>query len=102
MICVVATITAGEGLRDDLLALFRDLVPKVRAEKGCIEYTPMIDTASGLDAQGALRPNVVVMVEKWESVEALQAHLATPHMAEFGKQGAKLRLGMTLQVLTPA
>jgi quinol monooxygenase YgiN len=42
------------------------------------------------------------MVEKWESVEALQAHLATPHMAEFGKQGAKLRLGMTLQVLTPA
>jgi len=102
MICVLATIEAGEGLRDDLLALFRDLVPKVRAEKGCIEYTPMIDTPSRLDVQGALRPNVVVMVEKWESVEALHAHLATPHMAEFGKQGAKLRLGLTLQVLEPA
>jgi quinol monooxygenase YgiN len=102
MICVLATIEVGEGCRDDLLALFRDLTPKVLAEKGCIEYAPMIDTPSQLDLQGALRPNVVVMVEKWESVAALQSHLATPHMAEFGKQAAKLRVGLTLQVLAPA
>jgi quinol monooxygenase YgiN len=102
MICVLATIEAVEGRRDDLLALLRDLVPTVRAEKGCIEYAPMIDTPSGLPPQEPLRPNVLVMVEKWESVAALLAHLKTPHMAQFGKQSTSLRVGMRLQVLEPA
>jgi quinol monooxygenase YgiN len=102
MICVLATIETVAGRRDDLLAVFRDLTPKVRAEQGCIEYAPMIDAPSGLAPQGPLRPNVLVVVEKWESVAALQAHLNTPHMAEFGKQAASLRVGMSLQVLAPA
>lgn len=102
MICVIATIETAAGLRDDLLDVFRELVPKVRAEPGCIEYTPMIDTPSGLNAQGALRVNVVAVVEKWESLAALTAHLATPHMAEFRRQTEHLRLSMRLQVLQPA
>jgi quinol monooxygenase YgiN len=102
MICVLATIETVAGRRDDLADVFRDLTPKVRAEKGCIEYTPMIDTPSGLAAQGPLRENVLVVVEKWESVAALQAHLNTPHMAEFGKQTAALRVGISLQVLEAA
>jgi quinol monooxygenase YgiN len=102
MICVLATIEAVGGRRDALLALFRDLVPKVRAEKGCIEYAPMVDTASGLPAQRPLRPNVIVVVEKWDDVAALKAHLAAPHMAEFGRQSADLRVGMSLQVLEKA
>lgn len=102
MICVLATIETVAGKRDDVLALFRDLTPQVRAEKGCIEYGPMIDTPSGLPPQGELRPNTLVVVEKWESVQALIDHLNTPHMAEFGRQVADLRVGMTLQVLTPA
>jgi quinol monooxygenase YgiN len=28
-------------------------------------------------------PNVVRLVERWESAEALRAHFATPHMAAF-------------------
>ncbi len=102
MICVLATIETAAGRRDDLLAVFRGLVPKVRAEKGCIEYTPMIDVPSGSDAQGPLRPNVIVMVEKWESPAALEAHLKTPHMADFRRQTEPMRLDMSLQVLGPA
>jgi quinol monooxygenase YgiN len=102
MICVLATIESVEGRRDELLALLRDLLPAVRAEKGCVEYAPMIDTPSALPPQEPLRTNVVVMVEKWESVAALQAHLKTPHMAEFAKQAGPLRLSMSLQVLEPA
>jgi quinol monooxygenase YgiN len=74
----------------------------VRAEQGCIEYGPMIDVASGLDAQTPLRDNVVTMVEKWESPAALTAHLKTPHMAEFFRQAGAIQQGLSLRVLQPA
>jgi quinol monooxygenase YgiN len=102
MICVIATIQVAAGQRDALLALVRPLMPKVQAEAGCIEYTAMIDTRSGLAAQDPIRDNAIVIVEKWESVAALNAHLKTLHMAEYFQQAEKLRLSMTLQVLEPA
>jgi quinol monooxygenase YgiN len=102
MICVIATIETAVGRRDELLAVFRGLVPTVRAEKGCIEYAPMIDAATGMTAQEPVRENVVTVVEKWESVAALEAHLATPHMAEFRRQTEPLRLRLSLQIFQPA
>ena len=75
MICVIATIDVAPGRREEMLAATRQIVPKVRAEKGCIEYGPMIDAPSGMPAQGPIRPDVVTMVEKWESLAALEAHL---------------------------
>ncbi|HXZ37664.1 MAG TPA: antibiotic biosynthesis monooxygenase family protein, partial [Thermodesulfobacteriota bacterium] len=45
MIYVVATIELAEGKRDDFLKRVRQLVPEVRAEKGCVEYGPAIDTS---------------------------------------------------------
>jgi len=102
MICVLATIETVTGRRDDLLAAFRELVPKVLAEKGCIEYAPMIDVPSGLDAQPPVRPNVVTMVEKWESLAALEAHLGASHMAAFLRQIEPMRLSMSLQILESA
>jgi quinol monooxygenase YgiN len=102
MICVIATIETAAGRRDDLLTVFRGLVPQVRTEKGCIEYAPMIDVPSGLEAQGPLRQNVVAVVEKWESLAALEAHLKTPHMAEFRRQTEDMRLSARLQILQPA
>ena len=102
MICVIATIETIDGRRDELLAVFRNLVPTVRAEEGCIEYIPMIDSATGMAAQSPVRENVVTVVEKWESVAALEAHLATPHMADFRRATEPLRLRLRLQVLQPA
>jgi len=102
MICVIATIQVAAGRRDDLLALFRPLMAKVRAESGCIEYMTMIDTRSGLAAQDPIRDNTLVVVEKWESIAALNAHLKTLHMAEYFQKAEELRLSMSLQVLEPA
>lgn len=102
MICVIAAIEVGAGRRGELLAIFRDLVPKVRAEKGCIEYAPMIDAPSGLEAQGPVRDNAITMVEKWESLDALKAHLKTLHMAEYIRVAENMRLSMSLQILQPA
>lgn len=102
MICVIARIEVGVGKRDKLLSLLRPLVPKVQAEKGNVEYTVMIDTPSGLSAQGPTCDNVVTILEKWESVDILKAHLKTIHMAEYFRASEELDLTMQLQVLEPA
>jgi quinol monooxygenase YgiN len=102
MICVIATIEAAAGRRADLLAAFAELVPKVRAEQGCLDYTPMIDVPNSMSGQPAVRENVVTVVEKWESIEALETHLMTPHMHDFRKSTDALRRGLTLQILQPA
>jgi quinol monooxygenase YgiN len=102
MIHVVATITAKPGKRDALLAEFHRIVPLVRAEKGCIEYGPTVDIASGMSVQGPLRQDVAVIIEKWESLDALKAHTAAPHMAEYRERVKDLVESVTLQILTPA
>lgn len=99
MICVIATIETKPGAREDLRKVFKGLVSDVRAEEGCIEYTPMIDVPSSMTL---VRDNVVTVVEKWASLAALEAHLATPHMAEFRKQTADMRLSLSLQILEPS
>ena len=102
MIIVIATIEIAEGRRNDFLKEFHRLVPAVRAEQGCIEYGPTVDVASGLSAQGPVREDVAVIVEKWEDLAALKAHLEAPHMAEYRVRVKELVKRVSLQVLTPA
>ena len=80
MIHVIATIELAEGKREAFLAEFHKIVPLVRAEAGCLAYGPTVDVAgTGLAAQGPPRDNVVTVVEQWESLDALRAHLQAPH-----------------------
>ena len=102
MICVLATIEIVEGRRDEFLAIFKELVPKVLAEEGCIEYGPWLDLPTNIGTQPPPRENVVTVVEKWESVDALEAHLLAPHMTEFRKATSEMRAGILLQILQPA
>lgn len=101
MIYVKATIELVEGKREQFLKEQLSLLPLVRAEAGCLEYVPTIDLATSIAAQFPLRPNVVVMHEKWESLEALKAHLVAPHMAEFRARVKPLVVGSKLSVTTP-
>ena len=80
MIHVVAIITAKPDQRSVLLEAIADIVPTVRAENGCIEYSATIDVP---DAEPAFGPDVLIVIEKWESPEALKAHAASAHMAAF-------------------
>src|SRR5262245_2875421 len=102
MIVVIATIEVNEGQRDALLAEFHKVVPLVRAEAGCREYFPTVDAATELGVPTALRPNVVTVVEKWDSLDALRAHLGAAHMAEYRARVKDLVKGVRLQVLQPA
>lgn len=102
MIVVLATIELHPGTRARFLGEFWQIVPQVRAEAGCLEYFPAVDAASGLPVQGPVRPDVVVVVEKWESVAALQAHLEAPHMMEYRPKVKDFVKKVSLQILTPA
>jgi len=102
VICVIATIEVAQGQREEFLAQFHQIVPIVRAEEGCLEYGPMIDIATNIGLQPPARDDVVVVVEKWASVEALEKHLMAPHMVEYRKAVNSLVLGTQLQVLQEA
>lgn len=47
-----------------------------REEAGCIDYTFSVEVSDR---------DVIRITEKWDNVDALMAHMATPHMAEFQK-----------------
>ena len=102
MIHVIATIEVAAGKRNDFLAEFRRVVPQVRAEAGCIEYGPTVDLAADLAAPVPVRENVAVIVEKWESLDALKAHMVAPHMQEYRIRVKDLVARVQLQVLEPA
>ena len=102
MIYVLATSELNEGCREKFLEILKANVPNVLAEAGCVMYVPNIDFPSGLSAQKEVRENVVTIIEGWESMDHLMAHLKTPHMAEFRTKVAGMRKSSTLNVVTPA
>ncbi len=102
MIHVIATIELHPGRRADFLREFHRIVPLVRQEEGCLEYGPTVDLATGLSAQLPLRADTVTIVEQWETLAHLQAHLVAPHMVEYRPRVKDLVIRTTLQVLEPA
>jgi quinol monooxygenase YgiN len=102
MIHVIATIKVKPGTRDKYLGILKANVPNVLAEKGCIAYVPTMDVESGIPVQVDLRPDVVTLVEAWESLADLQAHLKSPHMLAYREKVKDIVKNISLHVLAPA
>src|SRR3990167_10213170 len=102
MIYVIATIEVAEGKREEFVKAFRANLPNVLAEEGCLEYEPTVDLATGLKIQPDVRPHVVTVVEKWASLDALNAHLVAPHMMSHRERVKHLVKSVSIQVLEPA
>ncbi len=101
MIHVLAIITAKPGMREAILASFRANMPAVHAEPGCIEYGPVIDAESG-GMQAKFGPDTFVVIEKWESPDALRAHAGSPHMAAYAAKTREMIASRVIHVLQPA
>src|SRR5260221_10891116 len=101
MIHVIATIELAAGKRELFLEEFRKIVPHVRAEAGCLEYGPTVDLPADIPRQVPVRDNVLTVVEKWESLEALRAHLTAPHMTAYRLRVQDMVLRAEIQVLRP-
>ena len=102
MIHVVAIITTKPGQREAVLTEFRALLPVVHAEQGCIEYAPVIDAADAAATRDKLGDDIFMVVEKWETTEALRAHSGAPHMAAYAGKVKEMIASALVHVLSPA
>lgn len=102
MIHVVAVIAAKPGQREKILQAFHANIPAVKAEQGCIEYGPVVDAENALAFQTRVGPDTFLVVEKWESMDALKAHAAAPHMAAYSAKVKELVASRTIHILQPA
>lgn len=101
MIHVIATIDLNPDTRAAFLTEFHKIVAPVRAEAGCLDYGPTIDADSGIAAQGSMRQDVVTVVERWESLAHLEAHLIAPHMMEYRPKVKDFVKSVKLLILEP-
>jgi quinol monooxygenase YgiN len=102
MIRVVAVITAKPGHLGELLAAFRANAPTVLKEEGCHEYAAFTDAEGAGPIQAPFGPDTFVVLETWDSMAALGAHAAAPHMRDYAKATKDLTAGRAIHVLTAA
>ena len=101
MIHVVAVITAKPGQRSQVLEAFAANRPAVLEEQGCIEYNATLDAAGLPPSRGSFGHDTFVVIEKWESLAALQAHAAAPHMKAYGEKTKEWLESRLIHVLEP-
>ena len=102
MIHVLAVITAKPGQRDRILEIFRGNVETVRAEAGCVAYEAVVDIADPAPGLAQFGADTFVVVERWASLEALQAHAVAPHMKAYAAKVKDLTADRAIHVLEPA
>lgn len=102
MIHVIVTVELNEGRREDFLTEFRRIVPLVLEEAGCLAYGPAVDEFSGIEAQSLLGSSTVMIIEQWQSLDHLKAHLVAPHMNEYRPKVKDMIVRSTLRILRPA
>ena len=71
---VVVLARAKPGRGDEAAAAFQEVAVPTHGEEGCIVYALH---------RVANDPERLVLVERWASREALDQHLATPHLTAF-------------------
>jgi len=80
MLIVMAEAEVEDGAVDTIRDALQTMEAETRKEPGCITYAFSLDVHS---------PTTLRISERWESMEALQAHFKSPHMAAFGAALAK-------------
>ena len=100
MINVIARSEIKPGCMEKYMQVLKANVPTVLAEEGCIRYEPCVDVNAGIGPE--VKGDYVTILESWESVDHLRAHLATKHMAAFREAVASRRGESTINVVTPA
>jgi len=70
---VVAVIAAKSGSEEIVAAALTKLARASRGDTGCISYEIFASDST---------PGTFVTIEKWESQADIDAHMASPHIAE--------------------
>ncbi|WMS43778.1 putative quinol monooxygenase [Acuticoccus sp. MNP-M23] len=78
---IIGTVVAKPEMQAELKAILGALVAPTRAETGCINYDFHVDAAD---------PCVFVFYENWTNRQALDEHLAKPHLKPLLDRQAEL------------
>jgi quinol monooxygenase YgiN len=70
---VVAVITAKPGSEAIVEQALKALVVASRADHGCLAYDLFASDST---------PGTLITIEKWQSQEDIDAHMASPHIAQ--------------------
>ena len=73
MVIVVARFRPRAERVDEFVALLQEVQSASRADDGCLNYGYYVEVGDPLQ---------YVAVEEWRDVDALEAHLRTPHVAK--------------------
>ena len=86
----------------DYIARTKEILGTVRKEDGCLEYRLLGDCDTDWEKPQRFGGKTLWMIEKWASLNALKAHLETPHMKAFGPTVRPMRSSSTFHVLEDA
>ena len=100
MLTVIADITvhAGAVHKQNVLNAFAKIIPTVLQEQGCHVYQLLLDHDGGVDYQSR-DSHVITMLEHWQDMDALNAHLQTPHMQAYQAEVANDVVSMQVRIL---
>lgn len=76
MIVVQVEVIVEPGSASKVVDAVKKMEAATRQEAGCLKYAFSVDISD---------PGMVRVTERWESMDAIKAHMASPHMAEFNK-----------------
>ena len=74
MIVVTSTFKAKPGMRGKVLEIVRPCIEATRKETGCMRYELFMASEDDVTLQ---------FIEEWADIEALRAHMASPHLVEY-------------------
>jgi quinol monooxygenase YgiN len=98
MIHVIASIQVKQESLSRFLEIFKSNIPAVLKEKGCISYIPAVDVPTGLASQD-MNQHRVTVVEQWNSMADLTAHMSAPHMLDYREKTKDLVENISLKIL---
>jgi quinol monooxygenase YgiN len=76
MIVVQVEVIVEPGAAAKVVDAVKKMETATRKEAGCLKYAFAVDISD---------PGMVRVIERWESMDAIKAHMASPHMAEFNQ-----------------
>jgi quinol monooxygenase YgiN len=85
MIAVVCKETIKEGMEKQFVESMQEMIDLTKKEQGNIAY----DLYEAKDGSG------IIMVEMWESMDALDAHMKSEHFGRLIPQGDKYKAAPT-------
>ena len=92
MIYVIAELSIKPGSAEKAAAAARKAVAETVKEDGCIFYQMHLNVGD---------PTKLVVVERWASRAALDAHMHTPHLQAWREAGKQFVTARKVEVITP-